>query len=512
VRPPLTLEVGSFGPTDGLAKLRACQQALYLRRYLADLGTTTVVTEPYYFDRDYLAEFAAFYCTSATGYQNVCQRLHFFGDDFDRSVLVLALTNDEAAVRRLRDSYLGFVVVRPIPSSPLGRTVLTWYPDRQAAVTPRVVTPSRDYDCHIGGLKLTVRGLAWQQQDSAVGACATIALWSMLHSSAFDGHHGLPTTASVTRSAHRTTPFGKRVFPNAGLHIQQLCEAIKGHNLSPVVVPGDVARPDSQPGFSRERFAASCATMIRSGFPVLVLGDLDGTGHATCAIGFRSAGPPVAAQGTVVHHDTDIPFIYLHDDNLGPGVRFAIGVDADGIVNLKPDAPPRVATAQTRDPLLGYPVLIPEHLVSAVPDDLRTSPDALHVAGLKTATKLSTLFDATAKQADRSLPGLAMSTRFSRLHEYLSRDLEQALAGKAATLGRVRLELVEQVPPMSLHVGVVRIGDGPVPLLDVLFDTTDSDTHLPVFAYVVFVPTLAPMLAAMIIHDELPRAYRVDAW
>ena len=64
---------------------------------------------------------------------------------------------------------------------------------------------------------------------------------------------------------------------------------------------------------------------------------------------------------------------------------------------------------------------------------------------------------------------------------------------------------------MSLHVGVVRVGDGPLPLLDVLFDTTDSDTYLPVFAYVVFVPTLAQMLSAMILHDELPRAYSVDA-
>ena len=99
MRLPLALAVGPFGPTDGLAKLRDCQQTLYLRRYLADLGATTVITEPYYFDRDYLAEFAAFYCISATGYQNVCQRLHFFSDAFDRSVLVLALANDDLAAR-----------------------------------------------------------------------------------------------------------------------------------------------------------------------------------------------------------------------------------------------------------------------------------------------------------------------------------------------------------------------------------------------------------------------------
>ena len=331
--------------------------------------------------------------------------------------------------RRLRDAYLGFVVVRPIPASPLGRTVLAWYPDARAASLPRVVAPSREYACHLGGMRLTVQGLAWQQQDTAVGACATIALWSMLHSSALDGQHALPTTASVTQSAHRTAPFGKRVFPNAGLNIQQLCEAIKEHGLSPVVIPGDIVRAGEggahQPRFSRERFAASCAAMIRSGYPTLVLGDLAGGGHATCAVGFRSAAPPLALQGTVVHHDADIPYFYIHDDNLGPSVRFSISVDQDGAVNLKPDAPARVATTSTSDPTLTYPALIPGHLVVAVPDDLRTSPDALNVAGLDAAMKMSRLFDATAKQTGAALPGLTMSSRFSRLRDYLSRDLEQ---------------------------------------------------------------------------------------
>ncbi|HEX4422498.1 MAG TPA: hypothetical protein VH165_31505 [Kofleriaceae bacterium] len=487
-----------------------CKQAIYLRRYLEDLGAKTVVVEPYYFDRDYLSEFAAFYCVSASGYPNICQRLHFFDQDLDRSMLQHALSNDDASLHQLRSAYLGFVVLRPIPGSPLGRTVLGWYPDQLAGKTPRVVAPSRDYDCHVGGIKLTVRGLAWQQQDSAVGACATIALWSMLHSSALAGHHGLPTTAEVTLSAHRTSSYGRRVFPNAGLNIQQLCEAIKGYGLSPVVVPGDVARPGSQPGFSRERFAASCAAMLRSGFPALVLGELNGTGHAVCAIGFRSAAPPAAPQGTVVHHDADIPHIYIHDDNLGPGVRFAIGVE-DGLVSLRPEAPPRVAHTVTPDPTISYPAFVPGHLVIAVPEDLRTSPDALHVIGLQIATKLSTLFDATAKQAGRPLPGFAMSTQFSRLRDYLGRDLEQVVGHKPTVLGRARLELIERVPPMSAHLGVVRVGDGAVPLFDVLIDTTDSDSHLPVFAYVVYVASMLPALSAMIALDELPRAHCVDA-
>ncbi len=504
---PRPLEVSPFGADDELSKLGASDQALYVRRYLEDLGAATIVTEPYYFDRDYLAELAAFYSLSAHGYPNICRRLHFFSSAFERGELARAIANDAASVARLRAAYLGFVVVRPIPASPLGRTVLAWYSDSEAATAPRIMTPSRDYDSHLAGLKLTVQGLAWQQQDSAVGTCATVALWSMLHSSAIAGYHALPTTAQVTRAAHRTAGWGRRVFPNAGLDIEQLCEAIKEFDLSPVVVPGDIARPGQAVRFSRERFAASCSAMIRSGFPVLLLGELAGTAHATCAVGFRSSKPPVAARGKVVHHDAHVPFIYIHDDNLGPSVRFAIAADADGVASLRPAAPPRVAPTQTMDPTEHYPAFVPSHLVVAVPEDLRTSPDALHVAGLDIATKVSAVFQAV----EGSLPGLSMTTRFSPLRDYLGRELEQVLATTPAILGRARLALLERVPPMSRHVGIVRVGGDADLQFDVLFDTTDSDAHLPLFAYVVYGREVLTILEALIAHGELPRAYCVDA-
>lgn len=501
---PRPLEVGSFGPTDELARLGDFDQAIYLRRYLEDLDAATMVVEPYFFDRDYLAEHTAFYSQSASGYPNVCRRFHFFSAVFARDELERALGNDEAAVARLREAYLGFVVVRPIPASPLGRTVLRWYPDREVDTAPRVITPSRDYDCYLAGLRLTVRGLAWQQQDSAVGTCATVALWSMLHSSAIAGYHALPTTAQVTRAAHRTAGFGRRVFPNAGLDIEQLCEAVKEFGLSPVVVPGDIPRDGGSPRFSRERFAASCSAMIRSGFPVLLLGELDGRPHATCAIGFRSTMAPAPLRGSVVHHDCDVPFVYIHDDNLGPGVRFALTSNADGVASLRPAAPPRVAATATPDPTIVYPPFVPSHLLVTVPEDLRTSPDALHIGGLDIATKVGAVIEAT-----EGLEYPLLTTRFSALRDYMGRELAQVC--RPERLGHVRLALLERVPPMSRHIGIARIGGETQPLFDVLFDTTDSDVALPLFAYVVFKPEMRPFITALIAHGELPHAHVVDA-
>jgi hypothetical protein len=178
---------GFSSTEDPLVALGELQQALYLRRYLADLGAVSIIEEPTYFDRDYLAEFVAFYATSTRGYPNHCRRLHFFSTAVDETLLAEAVSGDESSLEELQGSYLGFVVLRPIASAPLGRTVLAWYPEHTPS-RPRMTTPSRWYECHLAGITLYTWGLAWQQQDSGVSSCATIALWSALHSSAFDDH------------------------------------------------------------------------------------------------------------------------------------------------------------------------------------------------------------------------------------------------------------------------------------------------------------------------------------
>src|SRR5687768_5554985 len=131
-----------------------------------------VIIEPNYFDRDYLSEFVAFYSTSAAGYLNICQRLHFFSAQVSRPDFSRALGGDPDSVRSITEAYLGHVVLRPIPGAPLGKTVLRTYPDEDGIDkgTPRVTAPARSYEEHVAGLTLRVSGLAWQQQDSAVGS------------------------------------------------------------------------------------------------------------------------------------------------------------------------------------------------------------------------------------------------------------------------------------------------------------------------------------------------------
>jgi hypothetical protein len=341
---PQRLRIARFGSGDPLATLDPSPQRDYLRCYLHDLDVRWILEEPGYFDRDYLAAFKAFYGESARAYSNVCRRLGFFTapeceseSDF-RSMLEAALAGGEDAANALKEGFRGFAVVRPV-RAPLGRTVLGWYPDDRAGVLPRVVAPCRAYEVNIAGLRLDVSGLAWQQPDSAVAACATIGLWSMFQSSAFRDRIALPTTAAITEAAHRTASLGERIFPSSGLYNHHLLEAIKEHGLEPLMLEGDLNDGEG-PVFSMIRFASTAAMLLRSGFPILLIGRRDAEGHVVCAVGFRPKPPAPVTGGSFQEEDAALDHLYVHDDTLGPNVRFAVREGEAGAVTLVTDAPP----------------------------------------------------------------------------------------------------------------------------------------------------------------------------
>lgn len=515
------LTIHDFATGDPLLLLRdpfnkEIDQILYVHDYLLDLSASSVLEESSYFDRDYLSEFTAFYATSTRGYANVCRRLHYFsGPRLTREKLARALGGSKKTIASLQSSYLGFVVVRPLSASPLGRTVLRWYEDPQP-LTPRIVEPARNYEVHVAGLTLNVRGLAWQQQDSAVGACATVALWSMMHSSAFDDHHAIPTTAEITRMAHRTASLGDRVFPSRGLRTEQVLEVIKESRLAPATVVGTLpttAGGSSATAFVREHFSSSCASLIRSGYPVLLIGHLEHGArvegwHAACAVGFREAPAQLAAANGIRFQDSEIKYIYLHDDNIGPNARFEVADGQGGQPTRLVRSPPSSPYASSSGPSsqLSYPDFIPHMLIVAVHESIQVSPEELNQRGLDAADRLLWFLGGTIHE-------VTLATRFVRLPVYLGTMLETYLKlnSVAPLLARTRLALCEQVPPMSFHVGLVRLGHGDRLLMDILYDTTDSEPNMRPHCHVVYQPGLAQVTEAMRLSGVFDFGPCVDA-
>ena len=295
------------------------QQLVYLGLYLKQLGCKTILIESHYVDRDYIQDVALFYSRSLRDYHNYGRRWHFFADTISEErwrqfFQSASLTAGREPSEILQRSYLGFTVIRPLPGSPVGRTVLRTYGPKTDLGHMRLFPTLRDYPVHLAGFTLNVCGLAFQQQDQGVSACATTALWSSLQNVArMEGLH-VPTPAEITQAASRylLSASAGRALPSEGLTVQQLCEATRAAGLHPLVVPS----------MSVEDDRAQIFGYINSGFaPVLAI-RLVGTdeGHAVCGVGVKLDDVSPQTDPTLSFQDgaTALRGVYIHDDRLGP--------------------------------------------------------------------------------------------------------------------------------------------------------------------------------------------------
>jgi len=515
------ISVLAFSTSENPLRALKCRQRIHLLQYLKDLGAETVVVEPEYFDRDYLAEFSAFYGVSAKQYPNTCARLHFFSSAFTTRELLLTAGGDQEWTEKLQQSYLGFSILRPVPYCELGRTVLQWYPDLTPTL-PRRTDPSRVYRAHFLGLELSVEGLAWQQQDTRVASCATTALWSLLQSSALDEFHAVPSTVAITQAAHRTASYGARVFPSAGLTPEQICESIKECGLGPELFRGEVRMGD----FSRQRFSTICASLIRSGYPCVLVGNLEGgvmpahASHAMTCNGFREIGAWSVPAETVKFLDEQIEYLYIHDDNIGPSVRFRIMLDesdsevalahSSGVrevaasVVLRPSRPEYLGEQRdVEHPAKRFTCFRPEVVIAALPEGIRTSISQLLFLGHEEAEALLLDVNAIRRQKNRPAWGFGISAQFMNTAKYTGELLANQLSEDSPRLSTLRWSLAKDVPRMSQFLGVIRISLFGAPALDLLCDTTDSDHRLSIFATVLFHRGLGNLVLRLIKNDRL---------
>lgn len=94
-------------------------QISYLDQYLLVNGTPaqTIVVENEYIDRHYLEDYAEYYARCFPDHPKLCSRLHFFAYDFKEHEFMESLANPSSPlIQELHKNYIGFVVIRPMPS------------------------------------------------------------------------------------------------------------------------------------------------------------------------------------------------------------------------------------------------------------------------------------------------------------------------------------------------------------------------------------------------------------
>lgn len=426
------------------------EQVAYLGRYAARLGARSFAVERHYVDRHFTEEFSLYYARCLNPPPSSCRRIHFFSrpltDEELDGELMRAVESPGAKAeveKTLGETYLGFTVIRPLAHVPIGRTILQPLADRAER---HIFTTTRT-TVHLLGLELTLSGLAFQQQDRAVGACATVALWmAMSRVARLEGSRA-PTPAFIAEAASRHTVSEGRPIPSRGLTQGQLTDAIRESGFAP-----EVLKATRDPSL----FLAMVHCYLRSGIPViLVLGNPDmDEAHAVTAVGYRVGSPRAEFELELPTRSMRIERLYVHDDRLGPYARAGLELRSEEGLFLEIERD----EGQQEEPLLIRFAIVPVY------PKLRVSPEDIWSMAIHFVEIIRRL-------AGDSQAGCELF--LVRAGSYLD-DLVRLKAGFDIRIPEEGLTRFMRSAAFSRWVCVIRWWSGDDrPLADFIYDTTD---------------------------------------
>lgn len=326
-----------------------------VRRAIAQIGrrlqearTRSVIVEYPYHDRDYTDDYASYYSRIFRPGGKACFRYHFFTNPASITDQAVGPIEDEKG--RLRalsqlGEYNGFLVRRPNPDAPIGRTVLV-APDRTDALHWCLKTR---HVSHLFGMPFVVEGFPFIEQDAKLGSCAQASVWMALrYLSRYD--EGPWVSAAALNAFATAVPdeisTGSLPAGSQGLETTSMLRAIRATGRQAFRLSAMDALVNGRYEFrwrkEQDPVAIACR-YIDSGFPVILLvghteqagggasvGRRKGKpvlldiqdGHALTAIGYFGSGSTRAASAASSGHVSGwLGGLIAHDDQGGPYLR-----------------------------------------------------------------------------------------------------------------------------------------------------------------------------------------------
>lgn len=321
--------------SDGSASknLLVNQHLKYFYEYLNDLGAKTIVLESRYIDHDYLEDYAGYYVRCFNRYRRTTSRLHFFSKSFSSTQFrtVILKSPQGRLGKQLDKNYLGFMVLKPLPQTIVGRTCFKTYPNDG---NRRHFPTLHKYCSNLFGLPLSVDSLAYQEQDKVVAACATSALWSVFQGSGKIFHHPIPSPVEITKAASLhipdagLVPHDARSLHHSGLTPTQIAHGVRSVGMEPYLV-----------GASNEFVIKTTAyAYLKAKIPALlgislvdesIVNDTQDLGkHAVAITGYSLGHPnPIPYNNGILIAASRIDKVYVHDDQIGPFAKMVFSAN-----------------------------------------------------------------------------------------------------------------------------------------------------------------------------------------
>jgi len=254
-------------------------------------NVTTIIKEPRYVDADWRSQLSHFYNGNFRRFPSVCHRLHFFAGSVPTNLEDLG---------GLEDAYKGYTVLRPLPISPVGRTMLMPPPEMADAVRCESLE-----EIDLFGWPFEIRAMPFISQDTQYHRCAHASLWMVLRHAHFQ--HGLPLhlPSEIHEAATGGVMVGRQL-PSDGVSAHQLFCAMTTLGLSPAQKPLAPTAVENE-GYGLLRLHALVCRYVNSSLPPIVISNT----HAWVIVGYSR----VLSSGVQRIH------LWRHDDAAGPYIE-----------------------------------------------------------------------------------------------------------------------------------------------------------------------------------------------
>jgi len=394
-------------------------------------------------------------------------RLHFFNSQFDGKDLFNLVIKKTSRITEnvLQKTYLGFIVIKPLPKTFIGRTCLKVYESDEGRRHYPVICQT---PVHLLGIDIPIDSIPVQEQDTVAAACATSALWSMFHGTGKLFQHHIPSPIEITKTAIENFPSVGRGLPNFGLEIRQICQAIRKVGLE---------------NDFRVTYIPSLMKNIIYGYlngkiPLLLIlavydiKDLTNVGpilrghHAVAVTGYSiglSSCEPVPETGTLFR-STRIDKIYVHDDQIGPFAR--LNFTNDSIAGVLPVAEgyPPIIMKSPKENIVYVPesIIIPLYHKIRIPLEVVQQDAVMNIdLGIK---------GNMAKDEELKNKNIEWDVYLTMIGD-LKKDLRENYHG---VLPQMDLwQILEKPLPRFIWRAIARIDNKPV--LEFWFDATDIE-------------------------------------
>lgn len=283
------------------------QQAAYSRiiKFLIPFSDDlTIIAETDYIDKTYRDLYYHYYATKLRPFERNCVRLSFCKPVVDENI-----TYSAEDVEKLKDNYLGFLVLRPLGWMCIGRNVIN--PEALKTVGNDILLCKTNVNATVLGTKVSVSGFPHSSQDGEMMTCAETTIWSIMSYLAnryntYSMPLGHNIIASLTHSSY------ERQTPSSGLNFQQISSSLQNQGLACRVY--DKENP---------KFKEILSCYIESGIPLALCLEAKTFGHAVACIGRKTIDRNTVTLHTVNSNNKNyfvwnksIDEFVVNDDNM----------------------------------------------------------------------------------------------------------------------------------------------------------------------------------------------------